>query len=195
MARIYSPAEIEDPAAYDRAIRDRIRGNARKTRSAAWQAATPDHEMIRAALWDRQGRSEFCAKMLDSLNEWGSLTPGQEAAVRRILAQEAARKEERLVARKAEAAGSVHIGTVGARVELSLVVSFTTSFETQFGTLHIAGMKDAQGNIVIYKGNKFLGERGVALKGKATIKEHGERDGAKQTIIARPALSPIGGEG
>jgi hypothetical protein len=193
MARTYAPAEIENPIAYNDAIEARIKANAYKTRAAKWQAATPDHVELTDAM--RTHRSAFVGKMYDSLVEWGSLTSGQEAAVRRIVNEDAAKKAERIEARKAEAAGSVHIGTVGARVELSLVVSFTTSFETQFGTLHIAGMKDAQGNIVIYKGNKFLGERGVALKGKATIKEHGERDGAKQTIIARPALSPIGGEG
>jgi hypothetical protein len=187
MARNYASAEIENPIAYNDAVEARIKANAYKTRAAKWQAATPDHVELTDAM--RTHRSAFVGKMYDSLVEWGSLTPGQEAAVRRVVMEDAAKKAARLEARKAEAAGSVHIGTVGERLELSLVVMFTTSFDTIYGTLHIAG------NIVIYKGNKFLGERGVALKGKATIKEHGERDGAKQTIIARPALSPIGGEG
>ena len=193
MARIYTPAEIENPIAYSNAIDDRIKFNARITRERKWQAATPDHEALTDAM--RTHRSAFVGKMYDSLVEWGSLTPGQEAAVRRVVMEDAAKKAARLEARKAEAAGSVHIGTVGERLELSLVVMFTTSFDTIYGTLHITGLKDAAGNIVVYKGNKALGERGAALKGKATIKEHGERDGAKQTIIARPALSPIGGEG
>jgi hypothetical protein len=193
MARSFNGPDIENPVAYNDAIEARIKANAYKTRAAKWQAATPDHVELADAM--RTHRSAFVGKMYDSLVEWGSLTPGQEAAVRRVVMEDAAKKAARLEARKAEAAGSVHIGTVGERLELSLVVMFTTSFDTIYGTLHIAGMKDAQGNIVIYKGNKFLGERGVALKGKATIKEHGERDGAKQTIIARPALSPIGGEG
>lgn len=42
-------------------------------------------------------------------------------------------------------------------------------------------------NVVIYFG-KFLGEKGDAIKMKATVKEHNERDGVKQTIVNRPAV-------
>mgnify|MGYP000270542888 CR=1 FL=1 len=45
-------------------------------------------------------------------------------------------------------------------------------------------MEDIDGNVVIYKGTKLY-EGFVIIK--ATIKEHGERDGVKQTKIARPA--------
>jgi hypothetical protein len=187
MARNYAPAEIENPIAYNDAIEARIKANAYKTRAAKWQAATPDHVELTDAM--RTHRSAFVGKMYDSLVEWGSLTSGQEAAVRRIVNEDAAKKAERIAARAAADAASVHVGTVGERLTLALTISFATSFETQFGTMHVVGMKDAQGNIFIYKGNKFLGERGAPLEGKATVKEHGVREGVNQTILARPTLA------
>ena len=45
-------------------------------------------------------------------------------------------------------------------------------------------MEDADKNVVIYKGTKLY--EGIVTV-KATIKEHGEREGVKQTKIARPA--------
>jgi hypothetical protein len=58
--------------------------------------------------------------------------------------------------------------------------------EGQFGTSYLHIMNDAQGNVVIYKGTKILGGKTETLTVKATVKEHGERDGVKQTKIARP---------
>ena len=46
-------------------------------------------------------------------------------------------------------------------------------------------MRDGDGNRIVYKGGTPpLGE-GDAAKFRVTIKEHGERDGEKQTVIAR----------
>ena len=46
--------------------------------------------------------------------------------------------------------------------------------------------RDQDGNTVIYKG-KEIAKKGQTVTLKATVKDHGERDGEKQTVIARPA--------
>ncbi len=90
-------------------------------------------------------------------------------------------------ARQAErVATSLHIGKVGERVELTLTVKFANSYESNFGQFWIVGLEDASANTVIYKGNSpFSTTKGETVKVKATVKEHGEREGVKQTIIAR----------
>ena len=59
------------------------------------------------------------------------------------------------------------------------------AFESQFGYTYINICKDADGNVVVYKGsNRF--EEGETVRVKATVKSHEERDGVAQTLIARP---------
>ena len=48
---------------------------------------------------------------------------------------------------------------------------------------------DADGNVVVYKGSTTVGEKGETVTLKATIKDHGEREGVNQTIIARPKVA------
>ena len=45
-------------------------------------------------------------------------------------------------------------------------------------------------NIVVYFGNP-VGEKGDKVKFKATVKEHNERDGVKQTIVQRPKFLEV----
>ena len=175
---------IENEAAYEAAKEARIKANARIGRSRRWFAEQPDREQLVAFL--RTGRGEFLAKMFDAVEEWGSLTPGQEAAVRKIMTQQAERK----AAQAASDATSTWIGEIGKRQVFELTAVFHSSFETQFGVMHVCGFKDAAGNIVIYEGSSDVSaERGVRVIGKATVKDHGVREGVKQTIISRPAFN------
>ena len=64
---------------------------------------------------------------------------------------------------------------------------------TQPSTTWVFVTEDSDGNVVVYKGSGHLynadgqgATKGDKVAVKATIKEHGERDGVKQTIIARP---------
>lgn len=50
--------------------------------------------------------------------------------------------------------------------------------------------RDEAGNTVVYKG-KSIAAKGDTIVVKATIKAHGERDGEKQTVIARPAVIEV----
>jgi len=55
--------------------------------------------------------------------------------------------------------------------------------------LFIHVMDDAQGNVVVYKGSKELGSKVDALSLVATVAEHGEREGIRQTVIKRPKVA------
>ena len=125
-----------------------------------------------------------------SLLVFGGLTEKQAQAVRNVMAK----REERKAEFRTRDMASQHIGTVGERRDFTLTITFITEFNTQFGITTVYGLRDADNNVVIYKGTTCLwnaNKTKPAIKGeevtfKATIKEHGERDGVKQTILARP---------
>jgi hypothetical protein len=212
----YMDGDIEHPAAYEAAIRARIKANAAKTRRKNWFAAHPDAQR----LWDwLYGHNEFENKyneqgelvksnplrdgmfagnfgevlleMREAIMEWGGLTDKQTDLVRRALA----RAEERLAKANqrreerlaADRATSQHVGTVGERRDFTLTVNRVFSFEGQYGFTYINICKDAAGNVIVYKGSNNF-EEGETLTVKATVKAHDERDGIAQTLIARPKI-------
>jgi hypothetical protein len=228
----YMDGDIEHPAAYEAAIRARIKANASKTRRRNWLASYPDAQR----LWDwLHGHGEFesrfscglvgsdyenhrcenidhcCGKgvtehptrigmfagdfggvlleMRDAIMEWGGLTDKQTDLVRRALARAEdrlvkanQRREERIAADRAT---SKHVGTVGERRDFTLTVNKVFSFEGQYGLTYINICKDADGNVIVYKGSNGFDE-GETLTLKATVKAHDERDGVAQTFISRP---------
>ena len=177
---------IHNEAAYARGTERRIKENARKGRAARWLVEDPTRQEIVEYLKNMVGAHPgFLGKMADAMLDWGSLTAGQEAAVRKTMAGNIERKE----ARAAENAKSEHIGTVGERWNFNLTVAFVTDYETDFGVCYVYGMKDENDNIVIYKGQFQDIAKGAQVSVKATIKAHSERDGVKQTIIVRPKFT------
>jgi len=212
----YMDGDIEHPAAYEAAIRARIKANASKTRRKDWFAKHPDAQR----LWDwLYGHGEFEDKfndrgdsvnpnplrngmfsgdfggtlleMREAIMEWGGLTDKQTDLVRRALARAEERvanankrREERIAADRAT---SQHVGTVGERREFTLTVGKVFSFEGIYGTTYINICKDADGNVIVYKGSNGY-EEGETLTVKATVKAHDEREGVAQTLIARPKV-------
>ena len=92
--------------------------------------------------------------------------------------------------REAIKAGSRHVGEVGKRIELDVVLDHKLAYESNYGfyggAFYIYLFRDAAGNRVVYKTGSGLGvNKGESAKIRATVKEHGERDGELQTIIAR----------
>lgn len=201
---------IENEAAYENAIARNIRRNAAKTRAAKW-LATPEgarandflfrlgefedtyredgqfggfHPVVKASLGD------FYDAMRDNANEWGGLTEGQTKAVLGMITRGEARVAERAKAREdarqADADKSGWVGTIGERMDFSLTIRILIEMEGQYGYSYLHVMNDAQGNVLVYKGTKKLGERGDAVQVKATVTDHDMRDGVKQTKIARP---------
>jgi hypothetical protein len=86
---------------------------------------------------------------------------------------------------------SQHVGQVGERLELELTCEKLLDFSERghggylVRSFYIALMRDGAGNRIVYKGGRPpLGE-GEAGKFRATVKDHDERDGEKQTVIER----------
>jgi hypothetical protein len=187
----------------------RIAGNWVKGNKNRWFAAHADAQRLRdwllssgefAGTYDDHGNYkahplsikgnggfiDLLRKLADDLKECGGLSDKQTEIVRNALARQEVFVAQRKTKFAAADANSQHIGTVGERTTFELTLNWVKYFEGAFGATYIHGLKDAAGNVVIYKGSKCLGEKGATVKVKATIKEHGERDGVKQTVISRP---------
>jgi len=88
-------------------------------------------------------------------------------------------------------AASRHIGTVGKRETFEVVVERIASYERpRFGsygneTVWIVTMRGANDAAIVSKSPAFCPEKGSRLVIKATVKEHGEFRGERQTIVQR----------
>ena len=84
---------------------------------------------------------------------------------------------------------SEFVGQVKDRGTFDLTLTFSKEFINDFGITYLNTLKDANGNVFTYWGNSF---RDVDVDGtvtvKATIKDHREYQGTKQTVINRPKL-------
>ncbi|UFK26738.1 hypothetical protein [Roseobacter phage RDJL6] len=99
-----------------------------------------------------------------------------------------------------DATVSNHVGEVGAMTNLeNLTLQFVKGFDGFYGTVWIHIFKDPQGNVVVYKGSKRIRtgpnphldsdlHKGGKVSLRCKIKEHGERDGVKQTVVQRPKV-------
>lgn len=134
-------------------------------------------------------RSPFVGKLADSLEQWGALTDNQTAAIRKILAEGEGKIAKWDAEREAKAAadreGSKHVGTVGERQKWVLTVERSLEFEGQYGVTYINICRDADNNVVVYKGSNGW-EKGKTVTCLAAVKAHDERDGVAQTVIQRP---------
>lgn len=90
----------------------------------------------------------------------------------------------------AEAQTSKHIGSVGDRIQIDVqFVKCLTSWETCYGyyptTTYLYKIVDKEGNVFTWKTSNFLNEDEPPKTIKATIKEHDEFRGVKQTVLTR----------
>lgn len=194
-------AVIQNEVAYNRAVNRNIIANAKKT----FRASHEDAEAIEFAIdagrvYDDYGSAksyteDFMGSMARAFDTYGKLTPNQVAAVRKGIAARAARKAEWADKQAALNATLQHIGTVGEKMTLTLTIKKFISFASAFGEQQIVILEDADKNVVIYKGHaRAINNRadgsytaeGDTITVIATIKEHGVRNGTKQTVIARP---------
>ena len=184
-------ANIEHEAAWLAGRKRNILHNARKT----WLANTPRaYEILDAAEAGREYnngdvsyKEGFMGSMAYALDVFGKLTPKQSDAVLKGIEARAAKKAEWASQRAALNANRAHIGTVGERAAMTITVVHVVVLEGTFGTTYIHICEDADQNIVIYKGSSgAIPGTGHTVTITATVKEHGVRDGVKQTIIQRP---------
>lgn len=210
--RVNVPDHVENETAYVNHAVARIAGNWVRGNRNRWFAAHADAQRLSdwllsqgefAGTYDQNGNykahplaikgnggfTDLLRKLATDLDECGGLSDKQTEIVRNALVRQEQFTAERKAKFAAQDAGSQHIGTVGKREVFTVTINWVKYFEGTFGATYIHGLKDAAGNIVIYKGSKSLGEKGATVTVKATVKEHGERDGVKQTIISRPAAA------
>lgn len=92
--------------------------------------------------------------------------------------------------RQQQAAASSHIGTKGESVEMVLTHHHTGSVHGRFGPTYFIGLRDQNGNALIWKTAKCLAELGETEKAgkpfiaKFKIKEHSEYKGMAQTEVS-----------
>lgn len=185
---------IENEAAYAAAIKRNIIANAQKT----WRTNTPRAGEIESAI--EAGRTfsdygtltyadNFLGSLAEAFDTYGKLSPAQCAAVLKGIDTRAQRRAEWNDQRAALDARRQHLGEIGQKITLKLTVRKIIEFETVFGWNNLFIMEDAEQNVVIYKGNSAAFaevNEGETITITATVKDHGTRDGTKQTVIQRP---------
>ena len=200
MSTNYSPV-IENPVAYENAIKRNIIANAQKT----WRANTERAGEIESALIDgisyndygdfKGYNDDFMGSMAKAFYTYGKLSPKQSEVILKGIDARIARKAEWADKRAVLDATKEHVGTIGQKITFTLTIVHIVVLEGIFGTTYIHIMEDADKNTVIYKGNSsvvgWTPEGAVRVKGDtltitATVKEHGVRNGVKQTVIQRP---------
>ena len=84
---------------------------------------------------------------------------------------------------------SEYIGTVGERRDFVCKLVSHFAFDSAFvygDVTHIYRFEDENGNIIIWKTGNWLDDEQKDFSFKATIKEHSEYKGEKQTVVQRP---------
>jgi hypothetical protein len=195
---------IENPVAYENAIKRNIIGNAKKT----WRRNTERSFEIEGALVDGIiynsygdfiGYTEdFMGSMARSFDVYGKLSEKQCQAILKGIDARIARKAEWADKQALLNAQRTHIGAIGEKMNFTVTLKKIVTWTSAFGLQFLYIMEDANQNIIIYKGKSEVIEynehgqnnlEGDILKFTATIKEHGVRDGVKQTVIQRPKLA------
>lgn len=186
---------IENPAAYGAAISRYIVINAKKTFAKNFPDALEiDAYLNFGRVFNDDGRVEsykdgFLGSLAAAYDKYGKLSEKQVLAVRNSIEKSKARRAEWASEKAALDAQRTHLGVVGEKIDLVVTLRKAISIESQFGTSFIFIMEDAAKNLVIYKGNGsafYDVQDGDTITIRATVKDHGVRDGVKQTIIQRP---------
>jgi len=155
---------------------------AEKAKDAAFEAAYAE---LLAKVNQLVVVNDFINDVIQKGYKYGTLSDAQVAAVSKAVDRELAKGT------------TGWVGTIGERVTLDLTVTFVTSFDSRFGTCHVHGFKDDAGNVLIHKGARIYVEvddnrpnllaKGDKVRIAFNIKEHGTREGVKQTIVSHPS--------
>jgi len=186
---------IDNPVAYAKATKARIIANAVKTFCNTYEDHNEIQNFLTAGrIHDDEGNFKcyaegFIGSLAAAFDNYGKLSEKQVLAVRKCIADRAARKAEWASKQALIDAKRQHIGTVGEKIELTLTLKKVINLDSHFGVIGLFIFEDAEQNVVIYKGNASsiweLAE-GQTVTIKTSIKEHGVRNGVKQTLIQRP---------
>jgi hypothetical protein len=124
----------------------------------------------------------FMVDMRDNMERWGGLTTKQETAVLRVL--------ERIENNPARLAASAHVGAIGERIKIKGTVEFSRCIYAGDGSVYdpdryVNKVRTEDGQALTWFGNYAL-KQDAAIEGTATVKDHGEYQGERQTTIKNP---------
>ena len=199
--------KIMNPDAWMAARESYIALNARTTFFRTYERAQEVENFLDSIKQNEKIMSgeSFLSSVARNFDRMPKLSQKQYDAVCKIIDDRAAKAAERKAQFQAEAAKSDWIGTVGERQEFTLTVLNIVEYQkprfhyhdSDYGYITI--MADESGNRVVYFNTLEAksvdeddcveytpAEKGDQVVFTAKIKEHGERDGAKQTIVQRP---------
>ena len=175
---------------YHPAIESRKLANAANTKRKNWIASDDRAKEIMDFLSDYNPHGEgFFSACAKGIQQYGSLTPKMRDAMVKVLDKRAAKKAERAE----KDAKSEFVGTVGERQEFSLKVIAIVPFEGVYGYSYLHLCRDENSNIICYRGTQYWGCP-AQVTCTASVKQHFDRDGVKQTNIQRPTKVTINGE-
>lgn len=149
-----------------------------------WKEYTPEYaeklEAKRRAKAEAQAR-QYAEEQAQREAEQKAKEEAERIEKERVEAQEKARK-----------AISQHIGQIGDKIDLDVVLEKRAWFDVPsfrgFGTdtMYVFTFRDQQGNALVWKtGVGLVYETGTKVHLTGTIKEHNEYDGEKQTVLTR----------
>ena len=181
---------IYDEEAWERGKKRRIFANAAKTRRKKFVEANPRGQEIIDFINDNAYGSDFFMSLKTAVNDWGSLSDKQVAAVIKIIDERAAQR----AAFEAKRGLSKPRGVVGSKVRIEGTVVGRFSYETQWGI--VSGRIIEDGNdVIVWKGSGRMGylHTGDVVQFDATVKAHEEYDGQDRTIVSRPTGVRVNG--
>lgn len=79
---------------------------------------------------------------------------------------------------------SEYVGSIGDKVQLKLTVIDLHWFETSYGTTFVNILKDAKGNVYVWKTGRAL-DKGISVELSGVIKAQEVYNGIKQNILTR----------
>lgn len=81
-------------------------------------------------------------------------------------------------------AASSHVGQVGERIKARVTIGTVLTFDGFYGPTYLTIARDEVGNVYVSKGTRWANQ-GDVVSIVATVKELGERDGVRQTVLQR----------
>lgn len=96
-----------------------------------------------------------------------------------------------------------YVGEPKKRMDFTLTLASDHEFDGYYGRMHVYEFADEQGNCIVWmtqnpiecydeeRGDWAYAEVGDVVEMKATIKEHKEYRGVKQTLVNRPKINAI----
>jgi hypothetical protein len=128
--------------------------------------------------------SRYIRRYLPNSASW---RPTDQPIDRVLEEREAIRKAEKEALRAKDVANAAHVGLIGERRDFGwLTVADLSGYETRYGYVTVQTFRDELGRLIVYKGKAPIDYSiGECVRVTATVKDHSEYRGIKQTIITR----------